>query len=46
MQYAEYFIWCVFVITGLTIYFPILFIRKMDKLIRQLEKIEANTQKK
>jgi len=45
-QYAEYAIWCLFVITGLTIYFPILYIRKMDKVLRLLEKIEQNTQKK
>jgi hypothetical protein len=46
MQYAEWAIWCLFVITGLMIYIPVMFIRKLDKVLKLLERIEANTQKK
>jgi hypothetical protein len=45
MQYALLAIWCLILITGLTAYFPILFIRKIDKVLKALQQIEANTRK-
>lgn len=44
-KYLDVVIWCVLVITGISIYFPIAYIRKTDKLLKMLEKIEANTRK-
>ena len=41
----EYLIGCVLLITCIAIYFPILHIRKANKVERLLEKIEANTRK-
>lgn len=37
--------WCVIVIALLAIYVPTIYIRKTDKVLRLLEKIEANTRK-
>jgi hypothetical protein len=45
MQYAEYAIGCLLLITGVVAYFPVIFIRKADKLLKALEQIEANTRK-
>jgi hypothetical protein len=36
-------IFCLLFITGLLVYFPIVFIRKMNQLAAVLSKIEANT---
>ena len=36
---------CVFIITVLVIYFPLVYIRKTDKLLKVLGQIEANTRK-
>ena len=44
-QYLDLLIWCVVVITGLAIYFPIAYIRKTNAILKELEKIEANTRK-
>jgi hypothetical protein len=34
---------CVLLITGLMVYFPVIFIRKMNRLISTVERVEANT---
>ena len=34
---------CFLVITGITIYFPIIYIRKMDRVLEVLDRIERNT---
>ena len=34
---------CVFIFTGIAIYFPTVFIRKMNRTQAILERIEANT---
>ena len=36
---------CVLFITGIAAYFPIIYIRKTNKLLKTLEQIEANTRK-
>ncbi len=36
---------CVLFITGIVAYFPIVYIRKTNKLMKLLEQIEANTRK-
>ena len=41
----EYLIGCVLIITVIAIYFPILHIRKTNKVEKLLERIEANTRK-
>ncbi len=41
----EYLIACVLLITCIAIYFPIIHIRKANKLEKILEQIEANTRK-
>jgi len=41
----EFLIGCVVVIACLAIYSPIMFIRKIDKLQKTLEQIQANTRK-
>ncbi len=43
--YLQVAIWCVIVMTGIVIYFPIIFIRKADKMLKKLEEIAANTHK-
>jgi hypothetical protein len=37
--------WCIIVVTAISIYFPIVYIRKTNKLLKKLEEIEANTRK-
>ena len=37
--------WCIIVVTLIAVYFPIVYIRKTDKLLKKLEEIEANTRK-
>ena len=44
-QYALYAIWCLFFITGIMVYAPIVYIRKTDKVLKILEQIEKNTRK-
>ncbi len=41
----EYLIGCVMIITFIAIYFPILHIRKANKLQKIMEQIEVNTRK-
>ncbi len=41
----EYLIACVLLITCIAIYFPIIHIRKSNKLEKILKQIEANTRK-
>jgi len=36
---------CVVVMTGIAVYFPTIYIRKTNKLLAVLEKIENNTRK-
>ncbi|HEX9121003.1 MAG TPA: hypothetical protein VF840_10730 [Terriglobales bacterium] len=36
-------VFCVIVITALMVYFPVIFIRKMNRLIATIERVEANT---
>lgn len=38
-------IFCVVVMTAMSIYFPTIYIRKTNKLMAVLEKIESNTRK-
>jgi len=44
-QYMEVAIWCLIVITGISAYFPVIYIRKTNKILKALEQIEANTRK-
>ena len=39
----QWVLFCLFVITGLMVYFPIVFIRKMDRIQATLNKIERDT---
>jgi len=39
----QYLAFCLIVITGLMVYFPVIFIRKMNRLIAIMERMEANT---
>lgn len=39
----QWMAWCLLVITGLMLYFPTIFIRKMNKMLHLLERIEANS---
>ena len=45
VQYAMYVIGCLIVITGVVVYFPVIFIRKTDKILKILQQIEANSRK-
>jgi len=38
--------WFLIVLTGVVVYMPIMFTRKTDKILKALQQIEANTQKK
>ncbi len=38
----ELLAFCLFFITGLALYFPVVYIRKTNRLLRVLEQIEAN----
>jgi len=38
--------WFLIVLTGVVVYMPIMFVRKTDKILKALQQIEANTQKK
>ncbi len=39
----QWLIFCLFFVTGLLVYFPVIFIRKMNQMIAVLERVEANT---
>ena len=41
----QYMIWCVIVLTGIGIYFPTVYIRKTNRMIKLLEEIAANLRK-
>lgn len=43
--YALAAIWCVFFLTGIITYIPLMYIRKTDKILKLLQQIEANTHK-
>ena len=45
VPYAMYAIGCLFVITGVMLYLPVIFIRKTDKVLKLLQQIEARTSK-
>jgi hypothetical protein len=45
VSYAMYVIGCQIIITALMVYWPVLFIRKADKVLKILQQIEANTRK-
>ena len=36
---------CLIFITGISAYFPVIYIRKTNKILKALERIEANTRK-
>ena len=38
--------WFLIVLTGIVVYIPIMYVRKTDKILKVLQQIEANTQKK
>jgi len=38
-------IWCLFVLTGVIVYLPLMYTRKTDKILKVLQQIEANTRK-
>jgi hypothetical protein len=44
--YALTAIWCLFVVTGVIVYMPIMYTRKTDKILKVLQQIEANTARK
>lgn len=39
----EWLVACVLILTAITAYFPLVFIRKMNKVLAVLERIEKNT---
>ncbi len=41
----QYVVGCLLFITGIVAYFPIVYIRKTNKVLKVLEQIEANTRK-
>ena len=41
----QWVIGCLLFITGIAAYFPIIYIRKTNRLLKLLEQIEANTRK-
>jgi hypothetical protein len=43
--YAMVAMWCLIVLTGIVIYFPMMYTRKTDKILKALQQIEANTRK-
>jgi hypothetical protein len=44
-QYLVILGFCVVIMTAIAVYFPTIYIRKTNKLMALLEKIEANTRK-
>jgi hypothetical protein len=45
-QYFVAAIWCMFLMTGIAAYIPLMYIRKTDKILKLLQQIEANTSRK
>ena len=43
--YALIALGCLIVVTGIVVYFPVIFIRKVDKILKVVEQIAANSQK-
>ncbi len=41
----QWIIACLLFITGIVAYFPVIYIRKTNKILKALEQIEANTRK-
>jgi len=44
-HYALTAIWCLFVVTGVIVYMPMMYARKSDKILKVLQQIEVNTRK-
>ena len=44
-SYALTAIWCLFMITAVVVYIPLMYMRKTDKIVKALQQIEANTRK-
>lgn len=44
-NYALAAIWCVFMITAVVVYIPVMYVRKTDKILKALEQIAVNTRK-
>jgi hypothetical protein len=44
-SYALTAIWCLFMITAVVVYIPLMYMRKTDKILKTLQQIEANTRK-
>jgi len=44
-HYLSTAIWCLFVVTGVIVYVPVMYTRKTDKILKVLEQIEVNTRK-
>jgi len=45
---VHYMLWvygCLFVTTAIVVYFPVIFIRKTNKILKILQQIEANSRK-
>jgi hypothetical protein len=45
-QYFLVAIWCMFLVTAIAVYIPLMYIRKTDKILKLLQQIEANTARK
>lgn len=45
MEWSAVPIGCLLFITGIVAYFPVIYIRKTNKILKTLEQIEANTRK-
>ncbi|MFB3920850.1 MAG: hypothetical protein ACE145_03965 [Terriglobia bacterium] len=45
MEGIKWIIGCLLFITGIVAYFPVIYIRKTNKLLKTLEQIEVNTRK-
>ena len=45
MEVAQYTFGLLMVITLVVAYFPIIYVRKMDKILEALQRIETNTRK-
>jgi hypothetical protein len=43
VTFAAYAIGCLFIITGIMVYLPVIFIRKADKVLKLLQQIEAKS---
>jgi hypothetical protein len=45
VQYMMWVIGCLFVIAAIAVYFPTIYIRRTDKILKILQQIEANSRK-